>query len=150
MKPRFKTEADWEYAELLMQPALIRVLDRLRNKLESSSWTGEFREVTEPIPGHCLDLIRSTGGEVVKSVNLWELCFRICFQNYVVTDDPEQSYEVEIDRDLLEEDEDVEWERLDEKAEAIVRSIFFQLPRDPTSATETIETTEADGLDFDG
>jgi hypothetical protein len=150
MKPRFKTEADWEYAELLMQPALIRVLDRLRNKLESSSWTGEFREVTEPIPGHCLDLIRSTGGEVVKSVNLWELCFRICFQNYVVTDDPEQSYEVEIDRDLLDEDEDVDWERLDEKAEAIVRSIFFQLPRDPTSATETIETTEADGLEFDG
>jgi hypothetical protein len=150
MKPRFKTEADWEYAELLMQPALIRVLDRLRNKLESSSWTGEFREVTEPIPGHCLDLIRSTGGEVVKSVNLWELCFRICFQNYVVTDDPEQSYEVEIDRDLLDGDEDVDWERLDEKAEAIVRSIFFQLPRDPTSATETIETTEADGLDFDG
>jgi hypothetical protein len=106
--------------------------------------------VTEPIPGHCLDLIRSTGGEVVKSVNLWELCFRICFQNYVVTDDPEQSYEVEIDRDLLDEDEDVDWERLDEKAEAIVRSIFFQLPRDPTSATETIETTEADGLEFDG
>ncbi|MGD1902743.1 MAG: hypothetical protein ACFB9N_10940 [Geitlerinemataceae cyanobacterium] len=131
MKPKFKTEADWECAELLMQPALIRVLDRLRAQLETSAWTGEFREVTEPIPGHCLELTRGPDAEVVKSIHLWELCFRVCFQNYIATEDLAEPFEVEIDRDLIDADDDVDWERLDEKAEAIVRSIFFQLPADP-------------------
>jgi len=125
MKPKFATQADWENAELLMQPAMIRVVDHLRNYLEGSNWLGTYREVSSPVPGYCLDLKQ---GDQQVSVDIWELCYRICFANYTLTDTPEELYDVEVDRSLLDEEGDVDWERLDEKARAIVGSVFLDLP----------------------
>jgi hypothetical protein len=45
MKPRFADIQTWEQAELLMQPAFIRVVDNLRKQLETSNWTGTYRDV---------------------------------------------------------------------------------------------------------
>ena len=40
MKPIFKNSTDWEQAEYLMQPSLIRVIDNLRKQLDESAWKG--------------------------------------------------------------------------------------------------------------
>lgn len=45
MKPRFADIQTWQQAELLMQPAFIRVVDNLRKQLETSNWSGTYREV---------------------------------------------------------------------------------------------------------
>ena len=42
MKPKFKTIQAWEQAQVLMQPAFIRVIDNIRKELEVSAWQGSF------------------------------------------------------------------------------------------------------------
>jgi len=45
MKPRFATIETWQQAELLMQPAFIRLIDNLRKQLDTSTWRGTYRDV---------------------------------------------------------------------------------------------------------
>jgi hypothetical protein len=45
MTPRFADPIAWQQAELLMQPAFIRVIDNIRKQLEQSSWKGTYRDV---------------------------------------------------------------------------------------------------------
>lgn len=40
----FASDSQRQKAEYLMQPALIRVLDNLRKRMEASSWRGEYQE----------------------------------------------------------------------------------------------------------
>jgi hypothetical protein len=53
MPPQFADPIAWEYAELLMQPAFIRVIDNIRKQLEQSTWKGTYRDVqvwSEEVP----------------------------------------------------------------------------------------------------
>jgi hypothetical protein len=45
MKPKFANLEAWRQAELLMQPAFIRLVDNLRKQLEDSTWKGTYRDV---------------------------------------------------------------------------------------------------------
>ncbi|GAP93578.1 hypothetical protein [Leptolyngbya sp. NIES-2104] len=45
MKPRFATIETWQQADLLMQPAFIRLIDNLRKQLDASTWRGQYRDV---------------------------------------------------------------------------------------------------------
>lgn len=42
--PRFATAQDQRYAQVLMQPALIRIIDNIRKQLDVSDWTGSYRD----------------------------------------------------------------------------------------------------------
>lgn len=126
-RPKLKTLRAWEQAQQLMQPAYIRAIDNIRKRSEASAWQESYRPVDAPIPGHLLCL--SLGDRSVE-VNLWELCFRICFESY----DPDRAnhqgdVDVEIDANLFDpETGDVDWECLDEKAKQQVEAIFAALP----------------------
>ena len=54
MKPKFKSELAWQQAQLLMQPALIRVVDNIRKRLEQTSWKATYQETQVPVPGYQL------------------------------------------------------------------------------------------------
>ncbi|WP_017663250.1 hypothetical protein [Baaleninema simplex] len=120
MKPKFTNQLAWHQAQALMQPALIRILDNLRKLLERSSWKGTYHETQVPIPGYQLRLERN-GSE--KTIDIWELCYRVCFLDYQPTHTPSETQEVEIDTSLFDGNE-IDWERLDEKAKAIARGVF--------------------------
>ena len=45
MPPRITDSVTWQQAELLMQPAFIRVIDNLRKHLDESAWQGTYRDV---------------------------------------------------------------------------------------------------------
>lgn len=45
MPPRITNLDAWQQAELLMQPAFIRVVDNIRKQLDTSSWTGSYKDV---------------------------------------------------------------------------------------------------------
>jgi hypothetical protein len=125
MKPKFKNTVAWQQAELLMQPALIRILDHVRKQLEQSTWKATYNNIQTPIPGYEMCL---TNNDTSVCVNLWELCFQVCFLNYQPTHAAGESQEVEIDTSLIDETGDVDWQSLDTKAQQVVEQLFANLP----------------------
>ena len=110
-----------------MQPAMIRVIDNIRKQLEESVWTGTYQEVQIPIPGY--QLLLELQGEQ-RSIDIWELCYRVCFLNYQPAHTQIQSQEVVIDTSLIDDDTgDVDWNRLDAKASQLIQEIFANLDK---------------------
>lgn len=126
MKPTFKNAAAWEQAELLMQPALIRILDQVRKQLEDTTWKATYKDVQTPLPGYQLCLEQQ---DTSVCVDLWELCFQVCFRDYNPTHSELESQEVEIDTRLIDETGDVDWQCLDTKAQHLVEQVFARLPK---------------------
>jgi hypothetical protein len=132
MKPTFKTRLAWEQARVLMQPALLRVVDNIRKELESSDWKGTYKEVTVPIPGYHLCLTRP-GCQV--EVDIWELCYKVCFQEYepsqhIFSQEDETAYPVNVDTRLIDDAGEVDWQLLESKAQQSVRKVFNRLPEE--------------------
>ena len=125
MKPKFKNMVAWHQAELLMQPALIRILDQVRKQLDNTTWKATYRDIQTPIPGYELCL-EGNGNEVC--VNIWELCYQVCFLEYNPTHTSQETQEVEIDMRLIDETGDVDWQYLDTKAQRLVAQVFANLP----------------------
>jgi hypothetical protein len=125
MKPKFKDTVAWQQAEMLMQPALIRILDQVRKQLENTTWKATYNNVETPLPGYELCLEHN---DTSVCVDLWELCFKVCFRNYSSTHTEQESQEVEIDTSLIDETGDVDWQCLDTKAQHLVEQVFADLP----------------------
>lgn len=131
MKLEFATVQAWEQADCLMQPALIRTIDHLRQGLESCPWRSRYEEVQEPIPGH--RLILENEGQTY-GVNIWDLCFQVCFANYQAQPfgdnlpENNQALAVEIDQDLFNDQGEVDWTKLDHKARHCVEVFLAALP----------------------
>lgn len=161
--PKFANPETWQQAELLMQPAFIRVIDNIRKQLEQSSWKGTYRDVQvwaegipeetkaialhlqqqladatpeqaadieeqlarlpQPYPGYELCLQKH---DQQINIDLWQLCYQICFRNYAQLESGETET-VEIDTGLIDETGDVDWQRLDAKAQQFVGQIFDDL-----------------------
>ncbi len=125
MKPKFKNMVAWQQAEMLMQPALIRIVDQVRKQLENTTWKATYQDVQTPIPGYQLCL-EHNGASVC--VDVWELCYQVCFRDYSPTHTETENQEVEIDTTLIDETGDVDWQYLDTKAQKLVERIFTELP----------------------
>ncbi len=135
----------WQLTGLLMQPALIRLFDQIRKQLEDSDWKGtyETRELwpqgidpstTEP---QVLYLLYLSHGEQKVCVNVWELCYQICFVDYTPCLSREdiadfQVGEVVADASLLEADGEVDWNKLDRKAQQVVAQMLAGCAAKPT------------------
>ncbi|QDZ40044.1 hypothetical protein FRE64_08895 [Euhalothece natronophila Z-M001] len=128
MIPKLSNSQAWEQAQLLMQPAYIRVVDNLRKALEDSAWRESYQEVETPIPGY--ELCLSKQGQDIK-VSLWELCFEVCFQDYQRGSvPPDSELQVDIDTGLFDtETGEVDWEKLDQKAQAKIENLFSSLEK---------------------
>jgi hypothetical protein len=130
MKPKFKNEVAWEQAQLLMQPAFIRVVDNIRKELEKSPWSGTYQEVEIPYPSYHLCLSYQ---DKSLEIDIWQICFQVCFVDYTVTfiDDKSEkltpSQEVDIDTSLIHENGEIDWEKLDEKSYQVISSVFASL-----------------------
>ncbi len=160
MPPKITNSVAWQQAELLMQPAFIRVVDNVRKLFEQSSWKATYHDVLiwaagtseetkamvtqlvqeletatpeqaeqiretltklpTPHPGYHLCLQRQ---EQQVNVDLWELCYQVCFVEYTPS-----NITVDIDTSLLDECGDVEWNFLDIKAKRVVEEMFASLP----------------------
>jgi hypothetical protein len=125
MKPKFKNTVAWQQAEMLMQPALIRIVGQVGKQLEQTTWKATYKDVQTPIPGYELCLERH---DTSVCVDLWDLCFQVCFRNYSPGHTELESQEVEIDTTLIDETGDVDWQCLDTKAQHLVEKVFADLP----------------------
>ncbi|WP_414752144.1 hypothetical protein [Anabaena sp. CCY 9910] len=160
MPPRITNQDTWHQAELLMQPAFIRVVDNLRKQLDESAWKGTYQDVLiwppnttdetktlvtqllqemesatleqadairetlaklpMPHPGYHLCLQRQ---DQSASIDLWELCYQVCFRNYT-----SGSEVVDVDTSLIDETGEVDWQRLEVKTKELVEQVFASLP----------------------
>lgn len=127
MKPKFKNTRAWEQAQLLMQPAFIRVIDNIRKQLEHSPWSGTYQEIQTPFPGYQLCL---THHDHSVTLNIWDLCFQVCFIDYPLYPITEQTIdntqEVEIDTSLIDKTGEVDWHRLETKTQHLVQQMFTE------------------------
>jgi hypothetical protein len=125
MKPKFKDMVAWQQAELLMQPALIRIVDQVRKQLEQTTWKVTYKDVQSPIPGYEMCLEKQ---DTSVCVDLWQLCYQVCFRDFTPTHAQQEIQEVEIDTSLIDETGDVDWQSLDTKAQHLVEQVFADLP----------------------
>jgi hypothetical protein len=137
MKPKFANEQAWQQAEILMQPAYIRLVDQIRRQTEEneSEILVSYEEVTDPYPSNLLCLqprvnasnSNHTGNNQAQpllKVDIWDLCFQVCFENYEpIAAEIEQL--VAIDTSLFDpHSQEVDWIKLDEKAQTTIRQVF--------------------------
>jgi hypothetical protein len=85
---------------------------------------GNLQRRSNPIPGYQLCLEKQ---DTSICVDLWELCFQVCFRNYKPVHSELESQEVEIDTTLIDETGDVDWQCLDTKAQQLVAQVFADL-----------------------
>jgi hypothetical protein len=160
MPPKITNSTSWQQAEILMQPAFIRVIDNLRKQLDISDWQGKYQDVLTwppdttdetkalvtqlvqeietatptqveeirttlanlPIPHPGYHLLLQRDAQQVN-IDLWDLCYQVCFLNY----SPENG-EVDIDTSLIDEYGDVNWHHLENKTQNLVQQVFADLP----------------------
>lgn len=93
----------------------------------------ELAALPAPYPGYLLRLSHQ-GQEV--TVELWDLCYQICFRNYDSATGTSwtqgfgqsKNEGVEVDTSLFEDTGELDWNRIDEKTKRVVDRIFANLP----------------------
>jgi hypothetical protein len=126
MQPKFANELAWQQAEFLMQPIYIRIIDRIRQQSEVSTWQVSYEEVKEPHPTNYLCL---QSQEQQLKFDIWDLCYQVCFLNYDGSHSELESQIVEVDTSLIDMEAGIpDWHRLDNKAKDVVAKIFNNLP----------------------
>lgn len=80
-------------------------------------------QLPSPYPGYELCL---QNGDRQVTVDLWELCYEICFRAGEAGFSDDRP--VEIDTDLIDETGDVDWNQLEDKTKRLVSEIFDNLP----------------------
>lgn len=126
MQPKFASELAWQQAEFLMQPIYIRIIDRIRQQSEVSTWKVSYEEVRDPHPINylCLD-----SEDKQLKFDIWDLCYQVCFLNYDGSHSELESRIVEVDTSSIDlETGTIDWMLLDNKAKAVIAKIFDNLP----------------------
>lgn len=126
MQPKFVSELAWQQAEFLMQPIYIRIIDRIRQQSEVSTWKVTYEEVRDPHPINYLCL---ESEDKQLKFDIWDLCYQVCFLNYDGSHSELESRIVEVDTSSIDlETGTIDWMLLDNKAKAVIAKIFDNLP----------------------
>jgi hypothetical protein len=122
MRPQFATELAWQQAEALMQPIYIRIIDRIRQESEGSTLQVSYTEEKIPHLKHYLCL---GNGQRQLRFDIWDLCYQVCFTNYIGNLGDDETQVVEVDTTLFDFDGgDIDWVKLDNKAKAVIQRTF--------------------------
>lgn len=85
----------------------------------------QLARLPSPQPSYVLCLKK---GDRQITVDLWQLCYQICFRNYSpILNALDQDMIVEVDTSLIDDSGEVDWLRLDEKAKQLIEQIFNSL-----------------------
>lgn len=141
-------QSDWQgtydnqlgWPESTSEATKAKVL-KLQEQLEQSDSEEQANEIEQqlsqlpqPSPLYRLNLRRQ---DQTHQVDLWQLCYQICFRDYSPTAEPEQEQIVEIDADLLDERGEVDWLALDDKTQKVIGQIFQSLPNTDAAVPES-------------
>ncbi|MEB3214232.1 MAG: hypothetical protein VKL39_22980 [Leptolyngbyaceae bacterium] len=88
----------------------------------------------QPIPGY--ELLLQDGDRHI-TVDLWEVCYTICFLNYEAMQQTPGTPAI-VDSGLLDESGQVDWNQLNDKTRQIVSDIFAKLPQSDQPLTDSL------------
>ena len=129
-------EEEWQWPEETTEEMKARI-KLLEQQLKEAEKVGDMPRVDEiqgaldalpqPQPLYTFHLQK---GDRRAMIDLWQVCYRICFKDYAAraalsTGD---RVAVDVDTTLLGDDGDVDWQRLDQKAKEEVDAFFERLP----------------------
>ena len=117
MQPKFKNLLEYQKAEILLQPIYLRLIDNLRQESELLEWDVSYEKITEPFEGYNVFLKK---GNYSTKYNIWELCFKICFNGY----EKSQITLVETDQILIDNNGELNWQQLEIKTKNLVKSLL--------------------------
>lgn len=86
----------------------------------------------QPVPLYRLDI---TYQETVLAINMWQLCYQICLQDYEpqLKDMSIQSPDLDgakLDHALIDHDGEIAWEPLNQKAQLVVSQLIESISRE--------------------
>ncbi|MBL1211368.1 MAG: hypothetical protein FWJ34_17370 [Geminocystis sp. GBBB08] len=117
MRTKFKDILEYEKAQLLLQPIYIRLIDNIRQESELSDWNVSYKEINEPFPSY---IVLFKKGNYLRQYNIWELCFKICFDSY----ESEENIPVIIDKILMDDRGELDWQQIEIKTKNLVKSLL--------------------------
>lgn len=94
---------------------------------EAPQLEAALARLPQPHPAYQLYLTHAEHERSV-TVDLWQLCYQICFKNYNAILSVADEVTVEVDLTLLDETGDVDWQNLDTKTRQVIEQIFASLP----------------------
>ena len=111
---------------------------KLRADLDTASLSdidvirSKLAQLPVPYPGYLLCL---THNDRQITVDVWDLCYQVAFRNYDSASGTSwtrgfgqaQNETVEVDTSLIDAEGEVDWHRLDDKAQRIVERVFVNL-----------------------
>ena len=125
--------SNWKgtYHDVLIWPANTNdetkaIVTQLLQDMENATpqQTQEIREnltlLPIPHPGYHLRLQLQ---EHQVNVDVWDLCYQVCFLNY-----SQENTSVEIDSNLFDESGEIDWQILENKTKSLVKQVFDDLP----------------------
>ncbi|MEM6251515.1 MAG: hypothetical protein AAF821_01210 [Cyanobacteria bacterium P01_D01_bin.156] len=155
--PRFATAQDQRYAQALMQPALIRIIDNIRKQLDTCDWNGTYRddmhwptdataeqkqqymalqEMLETAGPEDHDRIQATLAQLPSPEHIYTLCLTKQDQQQEINlwqlcyrlCAKDNQDPMTVDMQLLDlEQGDIDWITLDNKAKQLVEEEFNKL-----------------------
>ena len=117
----YRDKATWpEGTSEEAQQRVLQLQDALKtaNSEEVADIQAALEQLPRPYPGY--ELCLSQGDRQVV-VDVWQLCYRVCFTNYG------EDAPVVVDGSLIDDCGEVDWQRLDEKAGGLVAAVFAGL-----------------------
>lgn len=106
-------------AEIQQVQALNTQLERA-NPEKAAQLEAQLAKLPQPFPMYELNL---TQADQTRTVDVWDLCYRVCFKRFPVGDQA-----VVVDMSLWDREiGDVDWVALDEKTQTLVEQIFADL-----------------------
>lgn len=112
---------------------LLTLLETSASLQQQEQIEDQLAELPQPIPVHLLHLTKENAQ---VTLNLWELCYQICLQDYTPCLSRSTFIEVppaemQADDSLFAEDGEVDWTALDQKTANVVAGAFKTLTGDP-------------------
>jgi hypothetical protein len=141
IRKRLESETTWqgEYREFPIWPegvteetqaklALLQQELKTATPEQVDAIEDALAQIPRSMPGYELVLTHPQQVDAPVVVNLWELCYRVCFLNpdAVIAG----TEVVQVDEGLIEADtQEVDWPQIDKKSHAIVDAIFAELTK---------------------
>jgi hypothetical protein len=116
--PEVKAEVLWLY-------------DKLEGaaKVDQADIECQLEELPQPVPVYLLHLEKE---QQKRTINVWELCYQICLEDYTPEIESKGFVEVPLeearpDRCLFDASGEVDWVRLDQKTAGVIQAAFQSL-----------------------
>lgn len=128
----YETVEVWPVGTSLEEQAQVNQLHQQLDTAAPAAMAAIEQDLADLAQPQMLYLLHLHHGHCQRQINLWELCYQICFADYEpvlershIADFPLD--QIEVDPTLFDAEAEIDWDQLDHKVGRIVNHLFAQL-----------------------